>query len=152
PTSPTPASARPPARSASTTASSCRTGWSCAAAPASRRARTCARPTATSSRRPRAGSSAASASRATPEPRTMLATLLLLGALALPGERKTENVVLVTYDGLRWQEVFSGADEVLLTKENGGVRDVQAERKAFWRDTPEARREALLPFLWGTVA
>ena len=25
-------------------------------------------------------------------------------------DRKTENVILVTTDGLRWQEVFDGAD------------------------------------------
>ena len=51
PTRPTPASGRRPARSASTTASSCATRWCCAAARARRRARTSARPTATSSRR-----------------------------------------------------------------------------------------------------
>lgn len=63
----------------------------------------------------------------------------------------TENVILVTTDGLRWQEVFSGADEGLLNKENGGVKDVAGLRAAFWRDTAEARREALMPFVWGTV-
>ncbi|MBA4190143.1 MAG: AP protein [Planctomycetaceae bacterium] len=65
---------------------------------------------------------------------------------------KTENVILVMLDGLRWQEVFTGADEELLHKERGGVKDVADIRKRFWRDTPEARRETLMPFLWGTVA
>jgi hypothetical protein len=65
---------------------------------------------------------------------------------------KTEHVFLVTLDGLRWQEVFGGADETLLTKENGGVTDVAAARREFWRDTPEARRAALMPFLWTVVA
>ncbi|MFN0006409.1 MAG: AP protein [Planctomycetota bacterium] len=82
----------------------------------------------------------------------MLSTLLALVPLALCGGGKTENVILVTYDGLRWQEVFSGADEALLTKKEGGVRDPDALRAKFWRDTPEARRAALLPFLWGTIA
>lgn len=86
------------------------------------------------------------------DPPTMLSTLLLLVPLAFPGAGQTENVILVTYDGLRWQEVFSGADEALLTKKEGGVHDPDALRAAFWRDTPEARRAALLPFLWGTVA
>jgi hypothetical protein len=63
-----------------------------------------------------------------------------------------ENVLLVMLDGLRWQEVFTGADEALLNKDRGGVANVADCRKRFWRDTPEARREALLPFLWGTVA
>src|SRR6185437_11969785 len=32
------------------------------------------------------------------------------------------------------------------------VKDTNTLRKAFWRDTPEARREALLPFFWGEIA
>ncbi len=52
PTMPTPASTRPPAPSASTTASSCPTRWCCAAAARSPRRSTRGRPTATSSQRP----------------------------------------------------------------------------------------------------
>ncbi len=55
PTTPTRASTRPRARSASTTASSCPTRWCCAAAAPSRPPATPARPTATSSRTPPAG-------------------------------------------------------------------------------------------------
>jgi hypothetical protein len=65
---------------------------------------------------------------------------------------RTRNVVLVTADGLRWQEVFRGADPALLDGTSGGVADAEAVRRAFWRDTPEARREALLPFVWGVIA
>ena len=72
---------------------------------------------------------------------------------AAPPPRKTQNVILVTNDGLRWQEVFSGCDETLLNREQGGgVRDVPALKARFWRDTPEMRREALLPFFWKTIA
>ena len=45
-----------------------------------------------------------------------------LAAVSVQGAgpvRRTRNVVLVTTDGLRWQEVFGGADESLLTKEAG---------------------------------
>lgn len=62
------------------------------------------------------------------------------------------TVVLIITDGLRWQELFTGADSALLTKENGGVEDTLGLRQQFWRPTPEARRAALFPFLWGTVA
>ena len=34
---------------------------------------------------------------------------------------KTRNILLVTSDGLRWQEVFGGADSSMFNKENGGV-------------------------------
>jgi hypothetical protein len=60
-------------------------------------------------------------------------------------------VVLVITDGFRWQELFRGADASLMGKA-GKVSDTASLRRAFWRDTPEARREALLPFVWGTMA
>jgi len=81
-----------------------------------------------------------------------LLAALLLAALPVGSGGKTENVVLVTYDGLRWQEVFGGADGSLFDKDHGGVRDVAKLKKTFGGETPGARREALLPFLWGTVA
>ncbi|HEV7501697.1 MAG TPA: hypothetical protein VGQ33_16895, partial [Vicinamibacteria bacterium] len=71
--------------------------------------------------------------------------------LAAAPARRTENVVLITTDGLRWQEVFSGAEEALLTKD-AGVADPEGLRLEFWRDTPAARREVLLPFLWQVLA
>jgi hypothetical protein len=71
-----------------------------------------------------------------------------------PGPRglKTRNVLLVTTDGLRWQEVFGGAELALLNKEHGGVVDINALKVAFQRDTREARRAALMPFFWSTIA
>src|ERR1043166_904296 len=64
---------------------------------------------------------------------------------------KTQNVFLIISDGLRWQEVFNGAEGQLMNKENG-VGDTNSLRTHFWRDTPEARREALLPFFWKEIA
>ena len=70
-----------------------------------------------------------------------------------PAALKTRNVVLIVSDGLRWQEIFTGADPLLLNEENGGIWDKEQDlRRDFWRDSPEARRQALFPFLWGTVA
>jgi len=66
---------------------------------------------------------------------------------------KTQTVVLLVSDGLRWQEVFSGADPLLLDSKNGGSwMDEEALKRKFWRDDPEERRRILFPFLWGTVA
>jgi Type I phosphodiesterase / nucleotide pyrophosphatase len=75
-----------------------------------------------------------------------------VASAAPPSPHKTHNVILITFDGLRWQELFSGCDETLLNKESGGVREIPALKDRFWRETPEARREALLPFFWNTVA
>lgn len=83
--------------------------------------------------------------------------LALFGTAALPGaaraaEHKTSNVIVVMTDGMRWQEVFNGADEAMLNKEHGGVSDVDNVRRKFWRETAQERRQALLPFLWTVVA
>lgn len=84
----------------------------------------------------------------------LLTAFLTFGCLlAQPqAETRTRNVIFVMTDGLRWQEVFQGAEESLMTKEHGAVSDIPALRKAYWRDSPQARREALLPFLWSVVA
>jgi hypothetical protein len=39
----------------------------------------------------------------------------LLVVLVAQGQDKTENLVIVTLDGMRWQEVFKGIDETLAT-------------------------------------
>ena len=65
---------------------------------------------------------------------------------------KTENVFLIISDGLRWQEVFRGAEGDLLNKTNGGVYNVDATRKQFWRQTVEERRRVLMPFFWREIA
>ncbi|MFM7100791.1 MAG: hypothetical protein ACKO3N_06440, partial [Verrucomicrobiota bacterium] len=85
--------------------------------------------------------------------------VLLLGCLvaggraqAAAGAVKTRNVILVTADGLRWEEVFRGAEEILMSRAYGNVSDTNALRARFWRATAEERRAALFPFLWGTVA
>jgi len=67
-------------------------------------------------------------------------------------ELKTRNVVLITTDGLRWQEVFTGAEKALINKEHGGVDKPQEIEQQYWRESPEARREALLPFFWSKIA
>jgi hypothetical protein len=75
---------------------------------------------------------------------------LAVGGITPAG--KTRNVVLIVTDGLRGQEVFTGADRSLMNSEHGGIwADPAALAKKFWRDDAKERRSALLPFLWGTV-
>jgi hypothetical protein len=66
---------------------------------------------------------------------------------------KTRNVILIIPDGVRWQEVFTGADPTLLNEEAGGSWESPQElRRKYWHDAPEERRRKLFPFLWDTVA
>ena len=77
-------------------------------------------------------------------------TLTLLATLCASG-LQTRNIVLITLDGVRWQEVFSGADEAILNNKSF-VENEEATRDRFWVDSPERRREKLMPFFWGTIA
>jgi hypothetical protein len=68
-----------------------------------------------------------------------------------PGPARSTHVIVVITDGLRWQEFFGGADSTLMGR-SGRVADSAGLQREFWRDTPQARREAMLPFLWKTIA
>ena len=84
---------------------------------------------------------------------SVLLALLTCAPLYAQPPLRTRNVVLIVSDGLRWQEVFTGADPTLLNEANGGIWDKEADlRREFWREDPGERRRALLPFLWNTVA
>jgi Type I phosphodiesterase / nucleotide pyrophosphatase len=80
------------------------------------------------------------------------ATTILSAVRAGDPNRKTQNILFVTTDGLRWQEVFGGADEALMNRGRGGVQNLNQLRKEFWRETPEERRLALLPFTSAVIA
>ena len=70
---------------------------------------------------------------------------------------KTENVIIVMLDGLRWQEVFHGADRKLIDKRSPKLLGASEQRTSqakelYWRDSAEERRQALMPFLWSVMA
>jgi hypothetical protein len=77
----------------------------------------------------------------------MVLRVLALAALACVGwaENRTKNIILVTADGLRWQELFGGLDDSLVGKATH-LRD------RFGKGTPEERRAALMPFFWTKLA
>ena len=74
-------------------------------------------------------------------------------AVGQAGEpRKTQNVIFVMTDGLRWQEMFCGADASLLNGSNHEKYNIARVKGQYCRETAEASREALLPFVWQVVA
>ena len=52
-------------------------------------------------------------------------------------EARVRNVLVVTLDGLRWQELFSGYSAELNTKDGGGVDDPEALARRFDAPTPD---------------
>jgi len=71
------------------------------------------------------------------------------GNSAIDNTASGTNLVLVTIDGLRWQELFSGADPALLKNEKF-VRQGHHVQEKFWHDNEEKRRQLLMPFFWST--
>lgn len=65
--------------------------------------------------------------------------------------KKSENIVVVTLDGFRWQEVFGGADS-LLTFDTAARYSTGYVKDHFWAATPMERRKKLLPFFWSEIA
>lgn len=95
--------------------------------------------------------------------RAPIAALLFLAAAATTpaapppapatGPPRTRNVVLVTFDGVRIQELFGGMDEVIAANDKrSGIYDIERARSLYDRPTAEARRAALFPYFWGTLA
>ena len=62
-------------------------------------------------------------------------------------------VILLTLDGVRMQDLFGGMDPVIANapEEKSGIYEIEVMKERYWRDTPEQRREALMPFFWKTL-
>ena len=57
-----------------------------------------------------------------------------------------QRVILITLDGYRWQELYGGADSLILN--NGDyTKNEELMKQKFWRPTAEQRRSALMPFV-----
>ena len=81
----------------------------------------------------------------------LLASGLLALSLTAQTIPRTKHLFIITIDGFRWQEVFTGADPMLIGNTDY-VRDTALTRALYWDSTAEGRRKKLLPFFWGTIA
>ncbi|MFY8325700.1 alkaline phosphatase family protein [Pseudoalteromonas sp. ZZD1] len=82
-----------------------------------------------------------------------LRKIIVLGLLAITSTwvNAAENVVLVTLDGVRWQEVFTGADKALINNVDF-VKNKEQLNNEFWHNNPEHRQQLLMPFITQTMA
>lgn len=80
--------------------------------------------------------------------------LVLLLTVQTPVTAQTpraRNLILITLDGVRTQEIFGGLDLDILrsTLREGEAPESTRVYRDFWAPTPEERREKLMPFFWG---
>lgn len=61
----------------------------------------------------------------------------------------SQKVFLITLDGLRWQELFTGADSLLIN--SNFTKNKEFSKENFWDSLAENRRKKLLPFFWSTI-
>jgi hypothetical protein len=73
--------------------------------------------------------------------------LIMICITANAQSYKTKNVILITLDGFRWQEVFNGPDSSLLH-----AKELKEVKTLFWTDNPVESRKKLLPFFWNEIA
>jgi hypothetical protein len=62
-----------------------------------------------------------------------------------------ENIFIITTDGFRWQEVFNGADEQLVTNTKY-TADTLLTKLQYWDTSFIERRKKLMPFFWNVIA
>ncbi len=60
------------------------------------------------------------------------------------------NLIIVTLDGFRWQEVFNGADSAIISNETY-TPDTSTMKMMYWAPTAEERRKKLMPFFWNVL-
>ena len=78
--------------------------------------------------------------------------LLFFSASTKSQPGNNQNLVIITIDGMRWQEVFGGADSAILFAGKYLTKDSIAFVNKYWKKSTGERREALFPFLWNTIA
>lgn len=61
------------------------------------------------------------------------------------------NLFIITLDGFRWQEIFNGADSVIINNEKY-TPDTATMKMLYWSPDIEGRRKRLLPFFWNVIA
>lgn len=80
----------------------------------------------------------------------ILLPIVLLVIVPLFAQRKLDNLIIVTLDGMRWQEVFGGVDSLLMV-DHAFTGDSESVASTFWSHDESERRRKLFPFLWTTV-
>lgn len=66
-------------------------------------------------------------------------------------QNKIENIIIITTDGLRWQEVFKGMDTAIANNPKFNQYDSAYLYQKYWNADEAQRRKLLMPFLWNAI-
>jgi hypothetical protein len=80
-------------------------------------------------------------------------SLLLCFFLSQAKAQQTQsapNIFIITTDGFRWQEIFNGADSLIINNP-AYVKDTALLKQMYWDNDLNERRKLLMPFVWKTL-
>lgn len=77
--------------------------------------------------------------------------LFVFAVITTRAQNKTENIIIITTDGFRWQDVFKGMDTSIANNTKFNQGDSAYLFSAFWSNNLNERRKKLVPFLWSTI-
>ena len=80
----------------------------------------------------------------------LIFTCLLISVRAM-SQWQTENVIIITTDGFRWQDLFKGMDSAIANNNKYNQGDSNYLFEKYWNNNESERRKELMPFLWSTV-
>ena len=81
-----------------------------------------------------------------------LLTLSVLCSVSAVSQTVSENLIIVTTDGFRWEEVFGGMDSAIAKMPEFNLNQKKRLDEQYGGVTSEERRKKLLPFIWTTMA
>lgn len=87
----------------------------------------------------------------------IICLVLITLSVSVSNTQKTDRVLnpqnklfIITLDGFRWEEVFKGADSILIHDPELNT-DTSMSKALYWAETSTERRKKLLPFIWSVI-
>ncbi len=79
----------------------------------------------------------------------ILVLLICFSTKGIAQQKICNKIIVVTIDGVRWQEIFMGADSAILfsQKNNNSISS-----SLYWGGTAAQNRKLLMPFTWSYIA
>jgi Type I phosphodiesterase / nucleotide pyrophosphatase len=75
----------------------------------------------------------------------------IICSLQLSAQNKIENIIVITSDGLRWQDLFTGMDPDIASDKRFNQGDSAYLWKKYFHSDVNERRKKLMPFMWNTI-